>query len=64
MDIPACTSATAGSTSPPPPYNDFNKFPLYEEIIPASPPPDYTVAIAPPADRERGKSCSCCLRAA
>lgn len=59
MDIAACTSATARSTSPPPPYNDFNKFPLYEEIIPASPPPYYTVAIAPPADRERGKSCRC-----
>ncbi|KTG15623.1 hypothetical protein cypCar_00021207 [Cyprinus carpio] len=53
MDIPACASATAGSTSSPPAYNDFNKFPLYEEIIPDSPPPDYTIAIAPPADRER-----------
>uniref|UniRef100_A0A8C1QTQ6 Si:dkeyp-75b4.8 n=1 Tax=Cyprinus carpio TaxID=7962 RepID=A0A8C1QTQ6_CYPCA len=48
MDIPACASATAGSTSSPPAYNDFNKFPLYEEIIPDSPPPDYTIAIAPP----------------
>ncbi|KTF87628.1 hypothetical protein cypCar_00035828 [Cyprinus carpio] len=51
MDIPACTAA-AGSTSPPPAYNDISNFPLYEEI-PASPPPEYTVAIAPPANRPR-----------
>ncbi|XP_052403200.1 lipopolysaccharide-induced tumor necrosis factor-alpha factor isoform X2 [Carassius gibelio] len=53
MDIPTCAAATAGSLSPPPAYNDFNKFPLYEEIIPDSPPPDYTIAIAPASDRER-----------
>ncbi|XP_043089609.1 lipopolysaccharide-induced tumor necrosis factor-alpha factor homolog [Puntigrus tetrazona] len=53
MDIPACTSATVGSTSPPPAYNDISKFPLYEEIIPASPPPDYTAATAPPSVRDR-----------
>lgn len=58
MDIPACTSAAEGYTCPPPAYNDFNKFPIYEEILP-SPPPEYTIATAPPLGRGRGKSCSC-----
>ncbi|KAI2668746.1 hypothetical protein H4Q32_005532 [Labeo rohita] len=52
MDIPACTSAAEGYTCPPPAYNDFNKFPIYEEILP-SPPPEYTIATAPPLGRGR-----------
>ncbi|KAK2908597.1 hypothetical protein QQF64_001514 [Cirrhinus molitorella] len=52
MDIPTCTSAAEGSTCPLPAYDDFNKFPIYEEI-PASPPPEYNRAIATPTNRER-----------